>query len=184
MIVFSACFISVVHGYNQELKHSCSFNTANRQNDFIEVLEKRLVLLQNLNIPKDSNNDEFIRHLLENKDYKNFCQEENGKEAQKIYQRMLTKANHPEEIRRIQNYFSNVFQKKENQFPLLFMKYFIAKNLDAKIDVNKRKKTYLCEYCKKSVSSSNYLKMHMNSVHNGIKDHKCDSCGKSFLQAG
>ena len=70
MIVFSACFISVVHGYNQELKHSCSFNTANRQNDFIEVLEKRLVLLQNLNIPKDSNNDEFIKHLLENKDYK------------------------------------------------------------------------------------------------------------------
>ena len=24
----------------------------------------------------------------------------------------------------------------------------------------------------------------MNAVHNGQKDHKCDSCGKAFSQAG
>ena len=53
------------------------------------------VLLQKLNIPKDSNNDEFMKYLLENKDYKSFCQEENSKEAQKVYQRMLTNSNHP-----------------------------------------------------------------------------------------
>ena len=58
-------------------------------------LEKMFVLLQKLNIPKDSNNDEFMKYLLENKDYKSFCQEENSKEAQKVYQRMLTNSNHP-----------------------------------------------------------------------------------------
>ena len=28
------------------------------------------------------------------------------------------------------------------------------------------------------------LKKHINAVHNGQKDHKCDSCGKAFSQAG
>ena len=86
-----------------------------------------LDLLQKLNIPKDSNNDEFMKHLLENKDYKIFCQEEQSKEAQKVYQRMLTNANHSDEIRKIQNNFSKNIQKKEKMFPLLFMKYFIVK---------------------------------------------------------
>ena len=53
--------------------------------------KQRLVLLQKLNIPKDSNNDEFMKYLLESKDYKSFCQGENSKEAQKVYQRMLTR---------------------------------------------------------------------------------------------
>ena len=26
------------------------------------------------------------------------------------------------------------------------------------------------------------LKMHINSVHNDQKDHKCDLCGKTFTQ--
>ena len=29
-------------------------------------------------------------------------------------------------------------------------------------------------------SQAGYLKMPINSVHNGQKDHKCDSCGKAF----
>ena len=33
-------------------------------------------------------------------------------------------------------------------------------------------------------SQAGYLKMPINSVHNGQKDHKCDSCGKAFSQAG
>ena len=107
--------------------------------------EQMLDLLQKLNIPKDSNNDEFMKHLLENKDYKLFCQEEQSKEAQKVYQRMLTNANHPDAIKRIQNDFSKNIQKKEEMFPLLFMKYFIAKNLDAKIDAKKEKKTHTCK---------------------------------------
>ena len=142
-------------------------------------LEKMFVLLQKLNIPKDSNNDEFMKYL-ENKDYKSFCQEENSKEAQKVYQRMLTNSNHPEEIRRIQTEFSKNIKKKENQFPLLFINNFIAKNLDVKVDAKKRKKIDICECCKKSFSSAKYLKIHIKSVHKGVKDHICDS----FLQAG
>ena len=148
------------------------------------TLEERLILLQKLNIPKDSNDDEFMKHLLENKDYKNFCQEENSKEAQNVYQRMLKNDNHQEEIRKIQNDFSNNIQKKENQFPLSFMKYFIAKNLDTKINANKTKKTHVCECCKKSFPSASHLKIHIDSVHSGIKDHKCDTCGKSFSRSG
>ena len=98
------------------------------------TLAQRLVLLQELNIPKGSNNDEFIKHLLENKDYKNFCQEENSKEAQKVYQRIQKNTNHQKEIRRIQNDFSKNIQKKEKMFPLLFMKHFIAKIIGTKID--------------------------------------------------
>ena len=107
--------------------------------------EKLLVLQQKLNIPKDSNNDEFMKYLLENKDYKSFCQEENSKEAQKVYQRMLTNSNHPEEIRRIQTEFSKNIKKKENQFPQLFINNFIAENLDIKVDAKKRKKINICE---------------------------------------
>ena len=147
------------------------------------TLENMLVLQQKLNIPKDSNNDEFMKHLIENKDYKTFCQDENSKEAQKVYQRILTNANHPEEIRRIQNEFSKNIQKKEKRFPKLFIKHFIAKNLDPKVDAKKRNKIDTCEYCKKSFSIANYLKIHIDAIHNGQKDHKCDSCGKSFSRA-
>ena len=28
------------------------------------------------------------------------------------------------------------------------------------------------------------MKRHINGVHNGQKDHKCDYCGKTYSQAG
>ena len=41
-----------------------------------------------------------------------------------------------------------------------------------------------CDSCGKTFSSAKYLKIHINSVHNGQKDHKCDSCGKTFCYSG
>ena len=32
-------------------------------------------------------------------------------------------------------------------------------------------------------SEAGHLRKHINGVHNGQKDHKCDSCGKSFSSA-
>ena len=36
----------------------------------------------------------------------------------------------------------------------------------------------------KGIFSAHYLKIHINSVHNGQKVHKCEFCGKAFSQAG
>ena len=36
----------------------------------------------------------------------------------------------------------------------------------------------------KRFSTGGNLKIHVNAVHNGQKDHKCDSCGKAFSTAG
>ena len=36
----------------------------------------------------------------------------------------------------------------------------------------------------KSFSQSDDSKMHINSVHNGQKDHICEPCGKVFSYAG
>ena len=38
--------------------------------------------------------------------------------------------------------------------------------------------------CQKEFSQSGHLKRHIDAVHNGQKDHKCDSCGKSFSVSG
>ena len=66
-----------------------------------------LVVQQKLAIPLlFLNNDEFMKNLNQNKDYKTFCQEKRSNEAKKVYQKimMLTSAaQNPEEIRRIQN---------------------------------------------------------------------------------
>ena len=37
-----------------------------------------------------------------------------------------------------------------------------------------------CESCGKSFSQAGYLKKHINSVHEGHKDYKCETCGKSI----
>ena len=40
-----------------------------------------------------------------------------------------------------------------------------------------------CDSCGKSFSQARILKKHIDTVHNGLKDHKCDSCGKAFSDA-
>ena len=37
--------------------------------------------------------------------------------------------------------------------------------------------------CCKSFSRASNLKMHIHTVHEGHRDHKCKFCGKSFLRA-
>ena len=39
-------------------------------------------------------------------------------------------------------------------------------------------------HVEKASSSAGDLKKHINAVHNGQKDHKCDSCRKAFSQSG
>ena len=50
--------------------------------------------------------------------------------------------------------------------------------------VHKGIKNHKCDHCGKSFSRSDNLKKHVEFVHEGIKDYKCDHCGKSFTQLG
>ena len=45
-------------------------------------------------------------------------------------------------------------------------------------------KDHKCDSCEKAFSKAWMKKNHINIVHYGIKDHKCDFCEKSFSQAG
>ena len=44
-------------------------------------------------------------------------------------------------------------------------------------------KNYKCESCEKSFSQAGTLKRHIYTVHEGHKDHKCEVCSKSFSMA-
>ena len=48
----------------------------------------------------------------------------------------------------------------------------------------KKKRDHKCDSCGKTYSQASILKKHINAVHYGIKDHKCDTCGMKFSQAG
>ena len=40
-----------------------------------------------------------------------------------------------------------------------------------------------CDICGNRLSGLKNLKCHINSIHNGLKEHKCDSCEISFYLA-
>ena len=85
----------------------------------------------------------------------------------------------------IQNSEDHIHNQKQKYICNICHKVFILKNLMSHINsVHNGQKDHKCDSCEKSFSSSGYLKKHINSVHNGQKDHKCDSCGKVFSQAG
>ena len=43
-------------------------------------------------------------------------------------------------------------------------------------------KPHTCDTCRKSFTSSSYLRVH-ERTHTGLKPHLCDTCGKSFTQS-
>ena len=45
-------------------------------------------------------------------------------------------------------------------------------------------KNHKCEKCGKAFTKPGELKIHISSVHEGVKNHKCNICGKTFSQAG
>ena len=53
-----------------------------------------------------------------------------------------------------------------------------------RVTVHNGRKDHKCDSCAKAFSEAGSLKTHINSVHNGQKDYKCDICGKAFSQAG
>ena len=49
--------------------------------------------------------------------------------------------------------------------------------------INSVHKNHKCESCDKSFSQARYLKKHIYTVHEGHKDHKCEFCHRSFTRA-
>ena len=45
-------------------------------------------------------------------------------------------------------------------------------------------KNHKCESCDRSFARAGSLKIHIHTVHENHKDYKCESCSKSFSQAG
>ena len=59
-----------------------------------------------------------------------------------------------------------------------------AGNLNKHIEaIHEGHKDYKCESCGKSLSGAGTLRKHIYTVHEGHKDHKCESCSKSFSEA-
>ena len=50
--------------------------------------------------------------------------------------------------------------------------------------VHEGRKDYKCKSCGKSFSHGNALKKHIHTIHVGLKEYKCDICGKLFYQVG
>ena len=46
--------------------------------------------------------------------------------------------------------------------------------------VHNGQKDHICDSCGKAFSQAWILKKHIDTVHNGKKDHKCDICAKAF----
>ena len=51
-------------------------------------------------------------------------------------------------------------------------------------EVHEGRKDYKCDECGKSFTQLGNMKKHIYIVHRGHKDYNCNSCGKLFSRAG
>ena len=47
-----------------------------------------------------------------------------------------------------------------------------------------KSRQHKCDSCGRSFTRADHLRGHIKTIHEGHKDFKCESCGKSFTQAG
>ena len=48
----------------------------------------------------------------------------------------------------------------------------------------KQQRNHKCNFCGKYFTQSDYLKIHIRTIHEEQRNFKCDSCGKFFTQSG
>ena len=56
-------------------------------------------------------------------------------------------------------------------------------NLDGHMNTH-QEKSHKCEFCEVEFGSMKEMKSHVDSVHNSIRDSKCESCDKTFTEKG
>ena len=56
-------------------------------------------------------------------------------------------------------------------------------DIEPKNSVHEGFKNHKCETCGKAFTYPGHLKEHISSVHEGVKNHKCEKCGKAFSRA-
>ena len=45
-------------------------------------------------------------------------------------------------------------------------------------------KNFLCIHCNKRFARNGTLQLHITTVHDGLKPHKCEVCGTAYGQKG
>ena len=52
------------------------------------------------------------------------------------------------------------------------------------LTIHEGTKAHKCDSCGQSFFEAGYMKKHILTVHKGLNYYKCESCGKSFPQGG
>ena len=73
--------------------------------------------------------------------------------------------------------------KSVYQYALEYAKEYAKVVCLKKHTINKCHKDHKCESCGKTFTDARNLKRHIHIIHEGRKNHKCKSCGKSFSQS-